>query len=66
MQQNIFFFVRSKHVLHFMFGLVNSASISSKDDDDEHDDEEHEHVSDDGRRDCDGDGGGDDGVDEWI
>ena len=25
-----------------------------------------EHVSDDGRRDCDGDGGGVDGVDEWI
>ena len=47
-----------------MFGLVNSASISSKHDDDEHDDEGREHVSDDGRRDCDGDGGGDDGVDE--
>ena len=28
MHQNIFSFVRSKHVLHFMFGLVNSASIS--------------------------------------
>ena len=52
MHQNIFSFVRSKHVLHFMFGLVNSASISSKHDDDT----EHEHVSDDGRRDCDGDG----------
>ena len=25
-----------------------------------------EHVSDGGRRDCDGDGGGDDGVDEWL
>ena len=44
-----------------MFGLVNSASIASQ-----HDDDEHEHVSDGGRRDCDGDGGGDDGVDKWI
>ena len=43
-----------------MFGLVNSASISPQ-----HDDDEHEHVvSDGGRRDCDGDGVGDDGVDK--
>ena len=65
MHQNIFFFFRSKHVLHFMFGLVNSASISSfsmmmmnMNN--------VEHVSDGGRRDCNGDGGGDDGVDKWI
>ena len=43
-----------------MFGLVNSASISPQ-----HDDDEHEHVvSDGGRRDCDGNGGGDNGVAE--